>query len=465
MSTGDTRTESDTMGAVEIQSTRLWGAQTQRGLNNFPIGTERLPFPMIRALALAKKAAALANTRLKVLEPHLAQAIISAADQVLTGTLNDQFPLPPWQSGSGTHSNMNMNEVLANLSNQLLGQPLGSKSPVHPNDHVNRSQSTNDTFPTAMHVALVEETTHHLLPALECLSKSLRRKASEHQDIIKTGRTHLQDAVPLSLGQEIGAWATQVEACTGYIRASLPQLLQLAQGGTAVGTGINAPKDFDMIFCEEISTLTELPFTPAPDKFAALASHDALVAASGALNTLATSLLKITTDLKLLGSGPRLGLGELRLPANEPGSSIMPGKVNPTQAEALAMVCCQVMGNHHTVTMAGSQGQLQLNAFKPVMSFNLLQSVRLLGDATQSFTTRCINGLSPNREHLSGLGERSLMLVTALAPHIGYDRAAEIAQEAASANSTLKSAALASGYVTEEEFDAWVNPGKMIGPT
>ncbi len=465
MSAGDTRTETDTMGAVAIQSTRLWGAQTQRSLNNFPIGTERLPFPMIRALALAKKAAACANTRLNVLESHISDAIISAADHVLAGTLNDHFPLPPWQSGSGTHSNMNMNEVLSNLANQLLGKTLGSKSPVHPNDHVNRSQSTNDTFPTATHVAFAEETTHHLLPALECLSKSLREKAAEYHGIVKIGRTHLQDAVPLTLGQEVGAWAAQVEACTSRIRTSLAEVLQLAQGGTAVGTGLNAPKDFDIVFCEEISLLTELPFTPAPDKFAALASHDALVAASGALNTLAAALLKITADIKLLGSGPRLGLGELRLPANEPGSSIMPGKVNPTQAEALAMVCCQVMGNHHTVTLAGSLGQLQLNVFKPVISFNLLQSVRLLGDAAHSFTTRCINGLTPNREHLSGLGERSPMLVTALAPHIGHDRAAEIAHKAASTNSTLKAAALSLGYVTEKQFDAWVNPENMVGPT
>ena len=464
MTTGDTRTETDTMGAVEVQSARLWGAQTQRCLDNFPIGTERLPFPLIRALALAKKASARANTRLNVLKPHIAEAIISAVDQVLTGTLNDQFPLPPWQSGSGTHSNMNMNEVLANLANQLLGKPLGSKSPVHPNDHVNRSQSSNDTFPTAMHTALAEETTHHLLPALERLSKSLRKKAVDYHAIVKIGRTHLQDAVPLTLGQEAGAWATQVEACTGRIRASLAEILQLAQGATAVGTGLNAPKDFDIVFCEEMTLLTGLPFTPAPDKFAALASHDALVASSGTLNTLAAALLKITADIKLLGSGPRLGLGELRLPANEPGSSIMPGKVNPTQAEALAMVCCQIMGNHHTVTMAGSQGQLQLNVFKPVISYNLLQSVRLLGDAAHSFTTRCINGLTPNREHLSGLGERSLMLVTALAPHIGHDRAAEIARKAASESSTLKAAALFLGFVTEEEFDAWVNPANMIGP-
>lgn len=464
MDTDDTRTESDSMGPVEIPAHRLWGAQTQRCLNNFAIGTERMPGPVVRALALTKKAAARANARLGVLEPHIAEAISAAADEVLAGKFNDEFPLPPWQAGSGTHSNMNLNEVLANLANRHLGKPLGSKAPVHPNDHVNRSQSSNDVFPTAMHVAFAEETTKTLLPSLESLSRALREKASKFGSMVKTGRTHLQDATPITLGQETGAWATQVETGTDRIRACLAEVLHLAQGGTAVGTGLNSPKGFDSVFCREMSLLTGLPFTPAPDKFAALASHDALVAASGALNTLAVALLKISADIKLLGSGPRLGLGELRLPANEPGSSIMPGKVNPFQAEALAMVCCQVMGNHHAVTIAGSQGQLQLNVFKPVIILNLLQSVRLLGDAAAGFTAHCIKGLAPNLETLSGTKERSLMLVTALAPHIGYDRAAEIAHKAASENTTLKAAALALGYVSEKEFDAWVRPEDMLGP-
>lgn len=452
------------MGEVAVPAEKLWGAQTQRSLSNFPIGDDRLPPPLIRALGLVKKAAALANARLGKLEPALADAIARAADEVADLSLLDHFPLVPWQTGSGTQSNMNANEVIANRANQMLGVALGAKAPVHPNDHVNQSQSSNDGFPTAMHVAAAEEITRRLLPALDRLATALEAKAVAFAPIIKIGRTHLQDATPLTLGQEVGAWAAQIRAVGLRLTAALEDLYELAQGGTAVGTGLNAPKGFDGAFAEEMAKLTGLPFRPAADKFAALAAHDALVAVSGALNGAAVALMKVANDVRLLGSGPRTGLGELVLPANEPGSSIMPGKVNPTQAEALSMVCCQVMGNHMATSIAGAQGHLQLNVFKPVIIVNVLSSVRLLGDACDSFRLRCVEGLEADRDRIADLLERSLMLVTALAPHIGYDKSAAIAKKAHAEASTLKQAALALGFVSEAEFDAWVRPQDMLGP-
>ncbi|HTH15433.1 MAG TPA: class II fumarate hydratase [Magnetospirillum sp.] len=461
---GDTRMEQDTLGSVAVPADRLWGAQTQRSLANFPIGDQRLPPPLIRALGLVKQAAARANARLGQLEPNLAEAIDRAAAEVAGLTLLDHFPLVPWQTGSGTQSNMNANEVIANRANQMLGGIVGAKSPVHPNDHVNRSQSSNDGFPTAMHVAAAEQIVHSLLPALERLAAALSAKAAAFGDVVKIGRTHLQDATPLTLGQEVGAWATQVGAARLRLAQAVEGLYELAQGGTAVGTGLNAPKGFDVAFAEEMAALTGLPFRPAADKFAALAAHDALVAVSGALNGTAVALTKVGNDIRLLGSGPRCGLGELVLPANEPGSSIMPGKVNPTQAEALTMVCCQVMGNHVTVTMAGAQGHLQLNVFKPVIIVNVLHSVRLLADAVESFRLRCVAGMEPDRQRIAESLERSLMLVTALNPHIGYDAAAAIAKKAHAEGTSLREAALALGTVTAEQFDEWVRPEQMLGP-
>lgn len=457
------RVETDTMGPVEVPADRLWGAQTQRSLENFPIGDELMPPPLIRALGLVKKAAALANRQLGVLAPDLADAIAAAADEVIDGRLVDHFPLVVWQTGSGTQSNMNANEVIANRANQLLGAPLGAKAPVHPNDHVNLSQSSNDSFPTAMHIAAAEEIQRRLLPALDRLEDALSAKARAFAHLVKIGRTHLQDATPLTLGQEVGAWAAQLRAASARFRAQLPELFELAQGGTAVGTGLNAPPGFDAAFCREVAALTGLPFTPAPDKFAALAAHDALVAASGGLNALAVALTKIANDIRLLGSGPRCGLGELILPANEPGSSIMPGKVNPTQSEALTMVCAQVMGNHVAVTVAGAQGHLQLNVFKPVIARNLLHSTRLLADAADSFRQRCVEGLAADEARIGELLGRSLMLVTALAPRIGYDKAAAIAKAAHAQRQTLRAAAIGSGHVTGAEFDQWVRPELMLG--
>jgi fumarate hydratase class II len=456
--------ESDTLGAVAVPADRLWGAQTQRSLENFPIGAERLPPPLIRALGLVKQAAARANVRLGVLEPTLASAIDRAAAEVAELRLLDHFPLVPWQTGSGTQSNMNANEVIANRANQMLGAPLGAKAPVHPNDHVNRSQSSNDSFPTAMHVAAAEQIAHSLAPALDRLAAALEAKSEAFAGIIKIGRTHLQDATPLTLGDEVGAWASQVRAAAFRLSRAAEGLQELAQGGTAVGTGLNAPAGFDAAFAEEMSALTGLSFRPAADKFAALAAHDALVDVSGALNGIAVALTKVANDVRLLGSGPRCGLGELVLPANEPGSSIMPGKVNPTQAEALSMVCCQVMGNHVAVSVAGAQGHLQLNVFKPVIVRNVLESVRLLADAADSFRLRCVEGLEPDSARIAALVERSLMLVTALAPHIGYDAAAAIAKHAHARGLALRDAALASGKVTAEQFDAWVRPQDMLGP-
>jgi len=460
-----TRIERDTMGEIAVPAERYWGAQTQRSLENFRIGGERMPAPLIRALALEKKAAALANMALGELDAKLGRAIVAAADEVVAGKHDDEFPLVVWQTGSGTQTNMNMNEVLANRANEMLGAGRGAKSPVHPNDHVNRSQSSNDSFPTAMHVAVVDEIHRRLLPALRHLHAALAAKAREFADIIKTGRTHLQDATPLTLGQEFGAYARQIELGIERIEACLPRLYPLAQGGTAVGTGLNAKRGFAERFAATMAEITGLPFTSAADKFEALASHDALVEASGALNVLAASLMKIGNDIRLMGSGPRSGLGELHLPENEPGSSIMPGKVNPTQVEALTMVAAQVMGNHVTITIADSQGQFELNVYKPVIIYDLLQSIRLLADATQSFADHCVAGIEADRGRIDELLRRSLMLVTALNPHIGYDKAAQVAKKAHAEGTSLKEAAVALGHVSAEDFDRWVRPEAMIGPS
>jgi len=460
-----TRTETDSFGPLQIPEDRLWGAQTQRSLSNFRIGGETMPLPLVRALGVVKKAAALTNRDLEMLEPRLADAIAEAAQEVIDGQRNDHFPLVVWQTGSGTQSNMNANEVIANRAIQLLGGQIGTKDPVHPNDHVNRSQSSNDTFPTAMHIAVVEEIHHRLLPALHHIADSLHWKAEAWYDIIKIGRTHLQDATPLTLGQEFSGYAAQVRNGIERVHDTLPRLYALAQGGTAVGTGLNAPDGFAQKFAEHVAEITNLPFVTAPNKFEALAAHDAIVELSGALNTLAVSLFKIANDIRLLGSGPRSGLAELKLPENEPGSSIMPGKVNPTQCEAMTMVCTQVMGNHTATTFAGSQGHFELNVFKPVMAYNALQSIRLLADGCVSLTDKCIEGIEPDRARIGELMERSLMLVTALAPHIGYDKATEIAKTAHKNGTTLKEEAVRLGHVTEAEFDQIVRPEKMIGPS
>jgi fumarate hydratase class II len=461
----NTRIESDSMGRIAVPADRLWGAQTQRSLENFRIGGERMPAALIRAFGIQKKAAALANRTLGVLDARRARAITRAAEEVIAGTLDDHFPLVVWQTGSGTQTNMNVNEVIANRACELLGGARGDKALVHPNDHVNAGQSTNDSFPTAMHIAAVAEIETRLLPALAGLEKSLAGKARAFARIVKMGRTHLQDATPLTLGQEFSGYAEQVKAATARVKSSLPGLLALAQGGTAVGTGLNSAAGFDSAFAAEVAKITGRRFRPAANKFAALAAHDAVVDASGALNMLAAALMKIANDIRLLGSGPRAGLGELILPANEPGSSIMPGKVNPTQTEALTQVCAQVMGNHVTVTVAGSQGHLELNVFKPVLAYNLLQSIALLGDAAASFTMHCVDGITPDRERIRAYVRDSLMLVTALSPHIGYDRAAAVAKKAHADGGTLRDAALALGYVTAEEFDRWVRPADMLKPT
>jgi fumarate hydratase class II len=452
------------MGAVAVPAERYWGAQTQRSLENFRIGGERMPAPLIRALAIEKKAAALANMELGDLDRKVGDAIAAAADEVIAGRHEAEFPLVVWQTGSGTQTNMNMNEVLANRASELLGGERGSKRSVHPNDHVNMAQSSNDSFPSAMHIAAASELHERLLPALRHLHAALAAKAREFADIIKIGRTHLQDATPVTLGQEFGGYARQVELGIKRIEAALDDVRALAQGGTAVGTGLNTRRQFAERFVAAVRAITGLPFTEADNKFEALAAHDALVAMSGALNALAASLMKIANDVRWMGSGPRSGLGELQLPENEPGSSIMPGKVNPTQAEAMTMVAAQVMGNHVTITVAGSQGNFELNVYKPVIVYNLLQSIRLIADAAQSFTDHCVAGIAANREHIAELLHRSLMLVTALSPHIGYDKAAEVAKKAHAENLTLKEAALALGHVTAEEFDRWVRPADMIGP-
>ena len=458
------RVERDTFGELEVPADRYWGAQSQRSIQNFPIGIETMPVPVIRALGVVKQAAARANMALDNLDPAVGNAIVEAAEDVIEGRLNAHFPLVVWQTGSGTQSNMNANEVIANRAIEILGGEMGSKDPVHPNDHVNRSQSSNDTFPTAMHIAVAEEITHRLVPALEHLHVALARHAADFEDIIKIGRTHLQDATPLTLGQEFSGYAAQVKNGIRRVKDTLPALYQLAQGGTAVGTGINSKPGFAEKFAEEAAAITGLPFVTAENKFEALAAHDAMVEASGALNVLAASLMKIAGDIRLLGSGPRCGLGELRLPENEPGSSIMPGKVNPTQAEALTMVAAQVMGNHVAVTVAGSQGHMELNVFKPVIVYNVLQSIRLLADGAVSFTDRCVAGIEANRERIAELMNKSLMLVTALAPEIGYDQAAAVAKHAHKTGQTLKEAALELGVVTAERFDEVVRPETMVKP-
>ena len=460
-----TRTETDSFGPIEVESDNYWGAQSQRSRQNFKIGTETMPVPLIRALGLIKKAAALVNVKLGLIDEKLAQAIVKAAGEVAEGRRDDQFPLAVWQTGSGTQTNMNANEVIANRAIEILGGEIGSKKPIHPNDHVNLSQSSNDTFPTAMHVAAAMEVNARLLPALKHLQKELAKKAKAWSGIIKIGRTHTQDATPLTLGQEFSGYAMQVELGIERLKQAMPHIYLLAQGGTAVGTGLNAKKGFDKNFAREIAQLTRLPFRPAPNKFEALAASDAIVQLSGTLNTIAASLFKIANDIRFLGSGPRSGLGELSLPENEPGSSIMPGKVNPTQSEALTMVCCQVMGNHVTVSLAGSQGHFELNVFRPVMINATLQSIRLLADAAVSFTDNCIVGIKPNKQHIADLMERSLMLVTALTPKIGYDKAAEIAKCAHARGTTLKEEAVRLGYVTAAEFDRLVRPDKMISPS
>ncbi|HRK95366.1 MAG TPA: class II fumarate hydratase [Rhodospirillales bacterium] len=459
------RNESDSMGTIAVPADRYWGAQTQRSLENFRIGGERMPLPLIRALGVQKKAAARANVALGQLDERISSAIVAAADEVIEGRLDDHFPLVVWQTGSGTQTNMNANEVIANRAIEMLGGELGSKSPVHPNDHVNRSQSSNDTFPTAMHIAAVLELNNRLLPALRALHAALDEKARAFADIIKIGRTHTQDATPLSLGQEFSGYAAQVACGIERVEATLPRLLRLAQGGTAVGTGLNAPEGFAEAFAAEVAAVTGFAFETAPNKFEALAAHDALVEASGALNVLAVSLNKIANDVRFLASGPRSGLGELILPANEPGSSIMPGKVNPTQCEAMTQVCAQVMGNHVTITVAGATGHFELNVFKPVIIYDFLQSAALLADACASFTDNCVTGIEPDRERIAELMNRSLMLVTALNPHVGYDSAAKIAKTAFAEGKTLKEAAVASGLLTAEQFDAWVDPRRMIAPT
>ncbi|MCH7635676.1 MAG: class II fumarate hydratase [Proteobacteria bacterium] len=460
----DTRTETDSMGEIEVPSDRYWGAQTQRSLENFRIGTECMPAPMIRALGIQKKASALANVALGLLDKKLADAIGRAADEIIAGELDDHFPLKIWQTGSGTQTNMNANEVIANRANELLGAPLGSKSPLHPNDHVNLSQSSNDSFPSAMHIAAAEEIHHRLLPALRLLHGALDAKAREFDDLIKIGRTHMQDATPITLGQEFSGYAKQIERGAQRVEQTEGRLHELAQGGTAVGTGLNAIEGFDERFAAEVSGITGLPFAAAENKFEAMAAHDTVVEVSGALNVVAASMMKITNDIRLMGSGPRSGFGEITLPANEPGSSIMPGKVNPTQAEALSMVAAQVMGNHVTITVSGSQGHLDLNVFKPVMIHNVLQSIALLADGARSFAENCVTGIVANEARLTELLERSLMLVTALNPHIGYDNAAKVAKKAFDDGLSLKQAALDLGLVTEEDFDRWVDPKDMIHP-
>jgi len=459
-----TRTEHDSLGAVEVPEDRYWGAQTQRSVEMFRIGDERMPTALIRAFGVQKKAAALANMALGLLEPRLGEPIVQAADEVISGALADHFPLHVWQTGSGTQTNMNVNEVIANRANQMLGSPLGSRTPIHPNDHVNMGQSSNDSFPTAMHIAAVAAIHDVLLPGLRRLHAALSDRSAHFAEIIKIGRTHLQDAVPLTLGQEFGAYARQIELGIARIEVTLPRLYAVAQGGTAVGTGLNAHKGFAARFAQELARLTSLPFMPATDKFEAIAAHDAIVECSGALNTVAASLMKIANDVRLLASGPRCGIGELAIPENEPGSSIMPGKANPTQAEALTMVCAQVMGNHVTITIAGASGHLELNVFKPVIIYNLLQSIQLLGEAAASFADHCIAGTTANEGTIARYVERSLMLVAALNPHIGYDNAARIAKHALAHDLTLKEAAADLDLVNEDDFDRWVMPADMLGP-
>ena len=458
------RTETDTFGPIEVPADKYWGAQAQRSLGNFKIGWEKQPLPIVRALGIIKRAAAETNMALGHLDPKIGSAIVQAAQEVIEGKLDDHFPLVVWQTGSGTQSNMNANEVISNRAIEILGGEKGSKKPVHPNDHVNMSQSSNDTYPTAMHIACAEEIEHRLLPALQQLRNALNDKAQAWKNIIKIGRTHTQDATPLTLGQEFSGYTQQVENGIERIELTLPKLMQLAQGGTAVGTGLNAPVGFDQMVADRIAHITHMPFKTAPNKFEALAAHDAMVFSHGAINTVAASLFKIANDIRLLGSGPRAGLGELSLPENEPGSSIMPGKVNPTQCEALTQVCIQIFGNQSAISFAGSQGHFELNVYNPVMAYNFLQSVRLMADAAVSFTDNCVVGIEPRIDNIKAGVERSLMLVTALAPKVGYDNAAKIAKTAHKNGTTLREEALKTGLVTAEEFDRIVRPEDMIHP-
>jgi len=457
-----TRIERDTFGPIEVPSHRLWGAQTQRSLQNFDISGERQPRELIRALVQVKRASAVANHLLGLMDDRKASAIIAAADEVLAGQHEDEFPLVVWQTGSGTQTNMNVNEVLANRASELLGGARGEGRSVHPNDDVNKSQSSNDVFPTAMHVAAVDAIRNRLMPALQALKETLAEKSSQFKDIVKIGRTHLQDATPLTLGQEFSGYVAQLEQADRHLHGALPHLCELALGGTAVGTGLNAPPGYAEQVAQELARLTGLPFVTAPNKFEVMAAADALVHGHGALKTLAASLMKIANDVRWLASGPRSGIGEISIPENEPGSSIMPGKVNPTQSEAMTMLCCQVFGNDVAVNFGGASGNFELNVFRPMIAHNFLQSVRLLADGMRSFNTHCAVGIEPNRERIAELVDRSLMLVTALNPHIGYDKAAQIAKKAHKEGSSLREAAIASGHVTAEQFDEWVRPERMV---
>jgi fumarate hydratase class II len=461
---GSTRIETDSFGPIEVPADRYWGAQTERSRQNFRIGHDRMPMPIIRALGIVKLAAAETNRELGLLDQRRARAIIRAAREVIDGKLDDHFPLVVWQTGSGTQTNMNLNEVIANRANELLGGELGAKKPVHPNDHVNMSQSSNDSFPTAMHIAAAMGIVGDLIPALSELHRALRKKEKAFAHIVKIGRTHTQDATPLTLGQEFSGYAAQVESGIERLRMAVRDLYPLAQGGTAVGTGLNSHPKFARLFAKHVAKITKLPFTSARNKFEALASHDAYVFVHGAINSVATGLFKIANDIRLLGSGPRSGLGELILPENEPGSSIMPGKVNPTQCEAMTMVCCQVFGNHTTITVAGSQGHFELNVYKPVLAYCMMHSIQLLADVAHSFTKHCIEGIRADEKRIRELMERSLMLVTALAPKIGYDNAAKVAKTAHARGTTLKEEALRLGFVSADEFDRLVQPDKMTYP-
>jgi fumarate hydratase class II len=459
------RVETDSVGEINVPSDRYWGAQTQRSTENFNIGTETMPRPIIRALAIQKKAAALSNMELGDLDETLGKAIIQAADEILDNNHISEFPLVIWQTGSGTQTNMNANEVISNRAIEILNGTIGTKSPVHPNDHVNMSQSSNDTFPTVMHIAAAEELYNDLIPQLENLYEALNDKAKSFESIVKIGRTHLQDATPVTLGQEFSGYTQQIKNGIDRIHSVLPRILELAQGGTAVGTGINTKKDFSNIFVKYVNDITNLNFTSAQNKFEAMAAHDALVELSGVLNVIAVSLMKIANDIRLLGSGPRCGIGEINLPANEPGSSIMPGKVNPTQCEALTMVCAQVMGNHVAVSIGGSNGHFELNVFKPMIIYNVLQSINLLSDSSDSFRERCVEGITPNKERIDKLLNESLMLVTALNPHIGYDNAAKIAKKAYNDGTTLLDAGKELGLLDEEQFKLWIDPESMTRPS
>ena len=466
MTTGTgTRTESDTFGPIEVDASRYWGAQTQRSLENFKIGTERMPRPLIRGFGIVKYASAEVNEALDKLPADLASTIKAAAQEVIEGTLDDHFPLVVWQTGSGTQTNMNVNEVISNRGIEMTGGEMGSKKPIHPNDHVNMSQSSNDTFPGAMSIATAEQVVHHLVPSLKYLRDALQAKAEEFEAITKIGRTHLMDAVPLTLGQEFSGYVQQLSYGIERVEGTLPRLYELALGGTAVGTGLNSHPEYASRVAQRIAAYTGLPFVSAPNKFEALAAHDAQVELAGQLNTIATSMMKIANDVRMLGSGPRAGIGELLLPENEPGSSIMPGKVNPTQSEAVTMVCAQVMGNAVSVSVGGATGHFELNVFKPVIAYNNLQSLRLLGDAARSFTDNCVVGIQPNMARIRELLESSLMLVTALNPHIGYDNAAKIAKKAHAEGTTLRESALELGLLTNQQFDEWVKPDEMTQPS